>query len=499
MSEEQITDTTEDTKEKEKDKTAKSRGKWIRRGILAVIGVFILYFGAGVIISSAWHLDVSEEVKDEFQTESVYAETEGTERVLSIDSNRDAVVWRLRAIESAQDEIIFSSFDFRDDGSGQVLMAALYGAAERGVKVRIIVDGYMTRLVDMMFKDHFKALATHPNIEMRYYNSVNPLTPWTFTFRMHDKYVIIDDQMYILGGRNSDDVSLSSDWSKDYNEDRDLLVYETDPGNPDTSLAQLKEYFESIWNLDCTNGTSYEETSGVIEAGEDLKQHYKYLDQEYPEAFTDVPQEADYLALTTPTNKITLLTNTQEPKVREPVLWYQITQLMMDSEDVIIESPYVICNKAMYQGLEEICESSGDVAIMTNAKEIGNNLCGNADYLNEKNNILATGVTIYEYLGERYRHTKTVLIDDRLSVVGSFNWDMRSVYLDTELMLAVDSEAFNADLRTLAVNHEEQSRKVYPDGTAEEGPDELPWEWPWYKAAGYTIMRVLIIPFRYMA
>ncbi len=497
MQERQEADPAEKTEDSAHENQTKKRGKWIRRGILAVVGVIVLYLGAGVIIPSAWHKEVSEEVQADFQAEEVYAETEGTERVLSIDDNKDAVLWRIRAIEAAQEEIIFSSFDFRDDDTGQVLMAALYGAAEKGVHVRIIVDGYMTGL-DMIGSSRFKALICHPNVEARFYNPVNLLTPWTFTFRMHDKYVIIDDQMYILGGRNSDDVSLSYT-ARTYNDDRDLLVYETDPGSPDTSLAQLMEYFTSIWDLSCTEEASYTETDRVKQAGEELLAHYENLPEEYPEAYTDVPGEEEYLALTTETSKITLLTNTQEPSVREPVLWYQLTQLMMDKEDVIIESPYVICSSAMYQGLTEVCESTAEVAIMTNAKEIGNNICGNADYLNEKQNILKTGVTVYEYLGERYRHTKTILIDDRISVVGSFNWDMRSVYLDTELMLVVDSKAFNNELRALALEHQDMSRAVYPDGTTQDGPEEWAWEWPWYKAVGYTILRVLIIPFRYMA
>ncbi len=481
----------------EEKHVAKKTKKWIRRAILAVIGVILLYLGAGVLISSAWHVDVSEAVKADFQAESLYAETEGPERVLSIDDNRDAVLWRIRAIDSAQETIIFSCFDFRDDDTGQVLMAALYGAAERGVQIRMILDGYMTGM-DMIGSSRFKALVSHPNVEVKFYNPVNLLTPWTFTFRMHDKYVIIDEQMYILGGRNSDDVSLS-DSIRVYNDDRDLLVYETDPGNPDTSLAQLEAYFTSIWDLSCSKETTCQVTAKVTEAGEELKTKYEHLEEEYPEAYTKVLREEDYLALTTGTNQITLLHNTQEPSVREPVLWYQLTQLMMDKENVLIESPYVICNSVMYQGLSEVCESTGEVAIMTNAREIGNNICGNADYMNEKNNLLKTGVTIYEYLGERYRHTKTILIDDRISVVGSFNWDMRSTYLDTELMLVVDSESFNEELRAQAEEHQDQSRKVRPDGTTEEGVEEWAWEWPWYKAVGYAIMRVLIIPFRCLA
>ena len=63
------------------------------------------------------------------------------ERVRSIEDTDSALLWRLQLIESAEREVIFSTFDLRADGSGQDLMAALYGAAQRGVQVRVIVDG----------------------------------------------------------------------------------------------------------------------------------------------------------------------------------------------------------------------------------------------------------------------------------------------------------------------------------------------------------------------
>ena len=62
----------------------------------------------------------------------------GQERILNIV---DALVWRLRLIESAKENIMLSIFDFRDDNSGQDMMAALLNAADRGVKVQILVDG----------------------------------------------------------------------------------------------------------------------------------------------------------------------------------------------------------------------------------------------------------------------------------------------------------------------------------------------------------------------
>lgn len=65
----------------------------------------------------------------------------GTERICCIDDNEEALLWRLRMIGAAQESIELSTFDFRTDESGLDVMAALYDAADRGVKVRVLIDG----------------------------------------------------------------------------------------------------------------------------------------------------------------------------------------------------------------------------------------------------------------------------------------------------------------------------------------------------------------------
>ncbi len=432
-------------------------------------------------------------MKEAFDPESVYGDTTGPERVLSLDDNTQALSWRIRAIESAKEEIIFTSFDFRDDDSGSLLIAALYGAASRGVNVKILVDGFMADAYLFPSAD-FRALLSLPNVEAKAYNSIHPLEPWKFTFRMHDKYVIIDDTMYILGGRNSTNEGLGSG-DMDYNEDRDLLVYETDQKETDTSLTQLKAYFQSMWALPACVLRTATVNQKVEETKAALMEKYNTLKDLYPEAYTKINMEESTMAV----HKITLLHNTQEPAVREPVLWYELSQLMMDKEDVIIESPYVVLSQDMYAQLTRICESTGRVTLITNARESGKNLFGNADYLNERDNILNTGVELYEYLGDHYCHTKTILVDDRLSIVGSYNFDMRSTYQDTELMLVVDSEELNADLRAITEHQEARSRRVNPDGSKTPMPDYVDRTWPWYNYLGYTLMRVAIIPLRCFA
>ncbi len=66
-------------------------------------------------------------------------------------------------------------------------------------------------------------------------------------------------------------------------------------------------------------------------------------------------------------------------------------------------------------------------------------------------------------------HTKTVLIDDNISIVGSYNLDMRSTYLDTELMLVIESKRLNEEIRDTENVYIEKSKEVKTDGTETEG------------------------------
>ena len=81
------------------------------------------------------------------------------------------------------------------------------------------------------------------------YNPVSPVGLFKLNYRMHDKYVIVDDKMYLLGGRNSNDIFLG-DYTTDINVDRDILVCDTTNGKGE-SLQELEAYFQQIWNEGC--------------------------------------------------------------------------------------------------------------------------------------------------------------------------------------------------------------------------------------------------------
>ena len=122
-------------------------------------------------------------------------------------------------------------------------------------------------------------------------------------------------------------------------------------------------------------------------------------------------------------------------------------------------------NDIMYDTFAEIAEKVPEVIMMTNSVANNGNPFGAGDYRANIGKILNTGMSLYEYEGGVSYHGKSIVIDDNLSVVGSFNMDMRSVYLDTELMLVIDSEQVNAQLRECLSRYEKECGIVQPDGT----------------------------------
>ena len=176
------------------------------------------------------------------------SDTPGGERIRCIDDNEEALLWRLRMIGAAKKSIVLATFDLRADESGTDLLAALNHAAEKGGEIKLLIDGIYQQLFLNGSKE-FQALAARENVEVGVYNPVSPVGIFKLNYRMHDKYVIVDDKMYLLGGRNSNDIFLG-DYTSDINVDRDILVCDTTNGKGE-SLQELEAYFQQIWNEDC--------------------------------------------------------------------------------------------------------------------------------------------------------------------------------------------------------------------------------------------------------
>lgn len=458
--------------------------------IAAVLLLAVCYLILGAALPYRKQPEVSAEYRADFDADSFYGDGISGDRAMVIKENGVALDERLRLIGAAKERIILSTFDFESDEAGKDMLAALLDAAERGVEIKILADGFNSWLY-MEGNPYFYALSSKPNVEIRLYNKVNLLTPWTSMGRMHDKYVIADDTAYILGGRNTFGYFLG-DYEGHKNHDWDVLVYNGGGAGSESSLYQVEDYFDGIWRLDvCTRFHDSEKLAkkvSVKKARYELLERFADIKRRKPELF----EAHDYENATIPVNKITLLSNPTGIYPKEPQVFYALAGLMENAKDnVYIHTPYVICNDPMYDAFESAAKRVPEVKLMTNSAVNNGNPFAAGDYLLNKERLLQTGIKILEYEGGISYHGKCMAVDDDMSVIGSFNMDVRSAYLDTELMLAIHGEALNADLREKMESYEEKAFQAKDVSTYEQKQGMVKQEMPKAKLAQLKVLRFL--------
>ena len=93
---------------------------------------------------------------------------------------------------------------------------------------------------------------------------------------------------------------------------------------------------------------------------------------------------------------------------------------------MVIHTPYVVTNDYMNETLTEIADTVPDVKMVINSVENGDNFVASSDYQYHKKDVVATGIRLYEYDGGISTHGKSLVIDNDLCAVGSYNFDLRS-------------------------------------------------------------------------
>lgn len=415
------------------------------RYILVLVLFLLCYILIGGTLPYRKNPEVSEEYKQNFSVKDYYGTEEGTDRAKIIIDNGEALKERIRLIDQAQDRIVLSTFSFAADTSGKQMLAALLEAADRGVQIQILADGFNS-WINMEGNPYFINLAKHENVEIKIYNKANLFLPWKGMSRLHDKCIVADERVYLVGGRNTFDYFLGDqDCYKNY--DTDVLVYNT--GGEESSVYEVLEYFDRLWELDCCKLWHDKNVldncqPSVRRADQELRQIYATMKKDHSDWF----EMMDYKTVTVATKKISLLSGQTGLYAKEPQVFYGLCALMKEAEDnITIHTPYVIFNQDMYEMIQKVCDGDADVYLMTNSAANNGNPFGSVDYLLHKEEILATGLRVSEYEGERSYHSKCIAIDHHISVIGSFNMDIKSAYQDTETMLVIDSEELNSQLR----------------------------------------------------
>lgn len=431
--------------------------------IILILFVFLMYLVIGGIAPFLKQPSVSENTKKRVSEQKFYSKDIGPDRAAILEDNEEALQVRLKMIAEAKEEIVLSTFDFRSDEAGLDILCALLEAADRGVKVEVFADGF-NALLQMEGNNYFYALSANPNVKIIIYNKVNLLTPWKGLGRMHDKYVIMDNKAYLLGGRNTFGYFLGN-YKGHKNYDRDVLVFNTEYEkkvekdfdlDKESSVYQIKKYYRDITSMTCCrlfhDDKRLAENQSVKSATKELQERYAGLLEKYSALFQE---KYDFKKKTFETNKITLIHNPTTLYAKEPIVFYTLMELAKKAKtEVKIHTPYIICDNYMYKSLATIGQKT---EIMSNSAENNGNLFGAIDYMNNKQKIIDTGVTIKEYEGGISYHGKSMTIDNDMAVVGSFNMDMRSAYIDTELMLAIHSDKVTKQLKENMEKYEKEA------------------------------------------
>lgn len=384
------------------------------------------------------------------------------DRVELIESGKDGGLVRLNLIANAQDSIDISYYIFIEGMSTEAIVGGILEAADRGVKVRIILDGIFNNFKGDL-KDSIYGFALHPNIELKYYEPLKLLSPITWNTRLHDKIIIIDNKLALIGGRNLGDKYFLEELEKEnFSKDRDVLIY-YDQSLEDTASAvnSMVEYFQKIWDYEHTEKSIVKLTSRQEARGEAFN---KQLRNKYIEIKRDYAahlKPTDWYEHTMAIDNIRFVYNPLGRANQDP--WCLRVLLSLSSqarESIFIQSPYIIPSRSMKSKFTGYDIDFDKITMLTNSLASSPNLLGIAGYANNKEDLVDSGVEIYEYQGPDSIHSKTYILDENISVVGSFNFDARSSYINTESMVIITSDEFAAKLKTKIQKDLDNSLKV---------------------------------------
>jgi len=398
---------------------------------------YLLYVIITVILMPLIYLKVNNYSCD-CNIEAFYGDTVNSDRVALVN-NDEALAARINLINHAQESIEISHFYINNDTVGKIILGELFEAAKRNVKVKIIIDGKYNKLSGLN-KDILYALKVHPNIEIKLYDTFKFFKPWTFNNFLHDKLLIIDNKMAMISGRNIGERYFFTDVNN-YTYDLDTIIINYNE-NENSVIKQMQDYFNYTWNHNYTVKVKKLNKRQVKSGLRRQKEIIAFLDKYRKENQDVFSKKFNWEELSYPTQKINFVHNPLERNIKKPQVWCVIASLINNADkQVFINSPYVVPTNEISKRLsfkEEL-----EINILTNSAASSPNILGISGYLKYKDKMLHyDNVNLYEYQGDGSLHSKAYIIDERISVVGSYNLDPRSTYLSTESVLVIDSKEF---------------------------------------------------------
>ncbi|MGE7879076.1 phospholipase D-like domain-containing protein [Peribacillus muralis] len=460
--------------------------------LLVLLGYFLYIVVTAVII---FCLPKEKEAGRMTNHISTYmgAKDSTVDRVLLLEDGYESGMARMQMIQEAEDSIDVAYYSIAKGETSELLLGALIEAADRGVKIRILLDGVSHGLRGELRNARY-ALASHENIELRYYEAFKPFKPWTWHNRLHDKIMTVDGKLAIIGGRNIADKYLASQPPKDYVYDRDVLIF-NEKQEKDSVIVDMKDYLNELWDHPYTSGVFANLSKKQTKKGKKMRASLssEYRDAQHANA-EFVHPVIHWRTSTVATKKVSFVHNPIERFYKYPFVWKSLIDIATEAkQSVYIQSPYIIPSDMLEEYVPSGMEDKAEWTILTNSVTSTPNVIAFSGYLGLRDRIVETGARLYEYSKLYSLHGKSVVYDERLSAVGSFNLDSRSAFLNTESMVIIDSEAFASQLVGAIDTKIADSTLVADDKKYIEPPEDKKKDESFFKATFLNVLSKITV------
>ncbi|MBB1627628.1 phospholipase D family protein [Achromobacter sp. UMC71] len=395
----------------------------------------------------------------------------------------DAFAARMMLARAAQRSLDVQYYIWHDDMTGTMLLEALHEAADRGVRVRLLLDDNGTAGLDKVLA----ALDAHPNIEVRLYNPfvvrwpkfIGYLTDFRrLNRRMHNKSFTADNQATIVGGRNIGDEYFGAANGVLFT-DLDVLAIGAAVNDVSTDFDRYWAS-ESAYPVDrLLKPAAASELAALAQSARTVEQSPEAA--AYAEAMRQLPFIQQLLRGELALEWASTRMVSDDPRKTlgtappEAMLPHQLHDIVGTPQvDLELVSPYFVPTASGTDAFVKLAQSGVKVRVLTNALEATDVAVVHSGYASRRRDLLAGGVELFEMKrqagAERNKslgpfgssgsslHAKTFAVDGRSVFVGSFNFDPRSARLNTELGFVIDSptlarriaEAFDNDIARTA-------------------------------------------------
>jgi putative cardiolipin synthase len=399
--------------------------------------------------------------------------TSGDSAFRLIPGAGDALAWRITLIDSAIQSIDAQYFVWHGDAAGTLLLERLFAAADRGVKVRLLVDDLHLATSNTLkgIDPDLAAVDYHPNFELRLFNpgqyrsgtigaasSMASDSP-RYNRRMHNKMLLVDGHFAIVGGRNVGNEYYGLDEAFNF-VDLDILV-------AGAVIPEISTAFDQYWNAEMVYPAGALTDTSEAEHRALLADNRQYLEskRELLLAFEarDHTQRLAELGGTMHRGQANFY---QDDPVKRGTERSRLLQLLTEvapqeegDHDVLYSTPYMIPAANFLELLETDEEAGVRVRLLTNSLATNNQPAVHSHYKKYRDTFLDMGVELFELhhqpAGNLRRfidtppvtsehiglHMKAAVINDDRCFLGTLNFDPRSIDINTENVLFVESQA----------------------------------------------------------